>query len=111
MNKPNPHLDLTKTNYWANLKRKAKNPKDEKEQATVNAELMNCIDILEKRINKIHEEMALMLSSMERENDITGHIVAHLNAIEESIGREKVREIFEKQQNGLQKEDEKESEN
>lgn len=57
----NNHLPLNKTNYYANLKKKAKNVKDTKEQIKVNEELLNCIDILCNRYEhllKEHKELS-----------------------------------------------------
>lgn len=108
MNKPNRHLDLCKTNYFANLKRKAKNPKDAKEQSVVNVELLNCIDILEKRIVELEDVNSKILENLFVNNDAIRGILSHTRAIEEIIGREKVREVYEQ----LKKEDEvKTSEN
>lgn len=57
----NNHLPLNKTNYFNNLKKKSKNVKDAREQAKVNAELLNCIDILCNRYEKLlndHKELS-----------------------------------------------------
>lgn len=103
MNKPHIHMNLVETNYWRNLKAKAKNPKDEKEQAAINLELMNCIDLLEKRIislenrlSETQEEMSRIVDGIGKNTDILHSAVAHINAIEDTVGREKVREVFEK---------------
>jgi len=76
MSKPNSHIDLTKTNYFANLKRKAKNPKDTKEQAAVNMELLNCVDILEKRIKTLE---AAFVSLGEKHNEAMKAIASNMN--------------------------------
>lgn len=102
MNKPNKNLKLTKTNYWINLKRKAKNVKDQKEQAEVNMELMNCIGILDGRIDSLIDsfvQTANVLDSMTSHleditSSITDVILPHLKGIESVIGREKVREFL-----------------
>jgi len=61
--KPNRFMDLTKTNYFANLKRKAKHVKDVKEQITVNEELLNCITILEARNAKLEAALSDLYKS------------------------------------------------
>ena len=95
MNKPNRHLDLTKTNYWINLKKKAKNAKTGSEQAEVNQELMNCIAILESRLNNLQALNSGMVDTLGTTSSaVTDVILPHLRAVESVIGREKVREKF-----------------
>lgn len=100
-------IQLNKTNYFAKLKEKAHNIRtsnDPVEQKKFNKELLNCIDILCNRIAFLEEivnDMARILENQnltdERRNTIEAHLIAHVNAIEEAIGRDKVKEVWDKQ--------------
>ena len=46
-------VSLTNTNRWRNLKKKAKNIKDIKQQETVNESLMTTLEVLDANIEKL----------------------------------------------------------
>ena len=50
-------VQLNKTNYFNNLKNKAK-AKDDKEQIAFNKEVLNCIDIICNRMEAIESQIA-----------------------------------------------------
>ena len=100
-------IQLNKTNYFANLKKKAneiRTSHDPVEQKKFNIDLLNCIDILCNRIAFLEEivnEMGKVMENdteiNERRNTIEAHLVAHVNAIEEAVGRDRVREAWDRQ--------------
>lgn len=119
MNRPHKHMDLSKTNYWANLKRKVKNTKNLQDHSEIEMELLNCIDILEKRVARfeaIFEQHAKTQVAVVEDlvDGISGTVLPHLRAIEGIIGREKIREVLEQMKNDViedEKDDEKCDEN
>ncbi len=65
-------VSLTKTNKWRNLKRKAKNVKDIKEQEAVNESLMTTIEVLDQNVESLvtmHNQCTKVLNGM---NDALG---------------------------------------
>ena len=114
MNKPHKHMDLSKTNYWANLKRKVKNAKNLQDHSEIEMELLNCIDIIEKRIARfesLFEQHAKAQGAVVEDliDGIGGTVLPHLRAIEGIIGQGKIREVLEKMKTDVV-EDEKEDE-
>ena len=88
MNKPNRYIDLTKTNYFANLKRKS-SAKDGKEQANFNKEILNCISILEGRIVKLESTVADRIEKVEGAlSDLANHYNEGYSALCDYINRE-----------------------
>ena len=99
-------MDLSKTNYWANLKRKVKNAKNLQDHSEIEMELLNCIDIIEKRIARfesIFEQNAKTQGAVIEDlvDGISGTVLPHLRAIEGIIGQGKIREVLEKMKNDV----------
>lgn len=79
MSKPNRFMSLSKTNYFANLKKKAY-IKSDKSHEQFNLELLNCIAILDARIANLEKRLAeLGTGSADAFNSIR-------NVLEESVG-------------------------